>query len=660
MCRSNDVLWLDYETYSEAPIKKTGADVYSRDPSTQALMLGWAINDGPAQLWNIDAGEPLPRDLEPFLLGNEGIIRAHNAPFEIAITEQVLKKVVFNPIIDLNQWQCSQVLAFGLSFTGSLEAITTAIGFTEDSKKSKDGKKLIQHFCTPDSRTNRKTGIKTKTRRLPADHPEKWERFKEYCVQDVVVLRDLWNWCEKYKPMSEEEWDLWRIDRIINRRGIPVDTDLVDIVVGTLGSEKVRLTKELVKLTGLSSVTPIPLRQWFNYYGLNLPNLQKETKQKALKTAVGKPQEAMELSLLIAQTSSASKWNAFDLRTDKESGVLRETLQFAGASRTRRWAGRGVQLQNLKRTVKETDANIEHILSGAPASMDQITTSIRGAIAAPEGKLLVVSDLSSIESRLAGWVAGCKRIIQTFDNGRDTYKDLATEIFNIPYDQVTKGQRSFAKPAALGCQYMLGAVGLSRYAENYGVDLPEEVAGVHVKTYRRIYPEIPAFWDWIKRAVFHVTRGGDPATGYGLHIYLYGGFLFITLPSGRKLSYFKPRIRTGAAPWDPEKTIEKFTFMGVNAYTTKWERIDAHAGGILENVIQAIARDVLAVWIQRVHDLGGEIVLHVHDEIVLVVDENKAEGALKALNDIAAQPIPWAPGLNLSADGYISKRYRKD
>lgn len=322
-------------------------------------------------------------------------------------------------------------------------------------------------------------------------------------------------------------------------------------------------------------------------------------------------------------------------------------------------SGRGVQLQNLKRSPPDMAANITQILRCEDVTMDQISTSIRGAIKAPPGQSLVVSDLSSIESRVAGWLTGCNRIMQTFANGRDTYKDLAMELFHVPYDQVTKAQRTFAKPAALGCQYMLGAKGLTAYAENYGVDLTEDEAAEHVDTYRTIYPELPRFWRWIKDSVMWVIKNGSPAAGFRLRIYLEGDFLFIDLPSGRRLNYFHPEIVLGKAPWDPDRMIEKFQFEGMDQYTQKWGQVTAHAGGLLENIVQALARDVLAVWLTRL-DAEHYIIGSVHDEIITVADGWCAEHKLQEMNAAAAAPIDWAPGLQLTAAGYISERYRKD
>lgn len=298
-------------------------------------------------------------------------------------------------------------------------------------------------------------------------------------------------------------------------------------------------------------------------------------------------------------------------------------------------------------------------------NLEQISTSVRGAITAPPRQRLVVSDLSSIESRLAGWLTGCTAINDIFQHGKDVYKDLATRLYDIPYQEVSKEQRTFAKPAALGAQYMLGGKGLTKYAEGYGVELTLQQAQQQIQVYRSSYPEIPACWHWLKDAIFTVLHGRVPrAYNYRVSIQRKKDFLTITLPSGRDLFYYKPEIIWGEAPWKDDNgehpQIEKFSYMGKDAYSFQWRRITAHAGGIFENIIQAIARDILALWLTRVDAHGYNIVGHCHDEIICVEHEEGAEAALAGLNTLAAQPAPWAPDLLLDAAGYTSRRYRKD
>jgi DNA polymerase len=631
-------LYLDYETFSEIDLKKCGVDVYARDTSTKVLLTGYAIGDNSPKVWDNESGAPMPDELRPYLVQNQGEIRAFNAPFEIAITEHTLLNK-HNPT-GPQQWRCAQVMAYGLSFAGGLDQVLKATNLGE---KNQAGKNLIQRFSKPNK-------LKPK--------PGAWEEFKQYCNDDVSDLRKLWLWCEAYNPIEPHEWELWRLDRVINQRGLPVDLPLVERAVHCMDDQKASLKLDLIDIVGEGNATNIPYRKWLNERGCKMENLQRATKEAKVKElADGPVKHSLEIHLQIAQASSSSKWTALEKRS--HGGVIRDTLQFGGAGRTRRWAGRGLQLQNLKRSPENMQDNIQDILTGRDVTMYKISTSIRGAILAPGYQQLVVSDLSSIESRLAGWFCKAPLINETFTQGKDTYKVLASAIYGVPYDQVTKEQRGFAKPAALGAQYQLGAKGLVAYAEGYGVTMDQRTAKRHIDTYRGLYPEVKRFWYWIKDAIARVVTTGEPFGHYGLTLYMEREFLFIQLPSGRRLNYFRPEMRMEPAPWDPEQKIQQFTYMGMAKGTYIWTRISAHGGGILENIIQAIARDILAVWMMRADRAGHHIIGHVHDELITLSDGWRAASDLQSLNDLAAQPMSWAPGLALTADGYCSVRYKK-
>ncbi len=335
----SDVLWVDYETASELDLKKVGADRYSRHSSTRALMLGWAVNDGPAYVWDIDAGEPMPSEIEPFLVHQRGTIRAHNAPFEMMITDQVLSRTMpqtmFIPPTVPGQWRCSQVMAFGLSFVRGLGEMVQQIGLPSNVEKDARGRRLIHIFCKRQPKTHHVQWHNRDTKQ------DEWNEFLEYCRQDIEAMRALWKWCEQFDPISDEEWVNWSLDRRINQAGIPVDMVLVDLALTAMATAKRSLEAELYQITGLTKITPRPLREWLEtqllFQGLAMPNLQKATKEWTVERCEGPAKAALEASILIAQASSSSKWNAFKQRTDPGTNLLRETLQFAGAQRTRRW-----------------------------------------------------------------------------------------------------------------------------------------------------------------------------------------------------------------------------------------------------------------------------------------------------------------------------------
>ncbi|RKZ87508.1 MAG: hypothetical protein DRQ39_04110 [Gammaproteobacteria bacterium] len=638
------VLWLDFETFSECDLRSKGADIYCRDPLTEVLMLGWAIDNGPEQLWDLTKQEQIPHELRLALYDTSVTKRAFNAPFELGVFNQVLKIPQ-----DINQWQDAAVMARALCFAGSLDTILGAIGL---ENKSADGKGLIKIFSIP----QRPTKKNPYTRRNIFTDPDLWADFCRYCRVDITVMRNLWAWCAQYEPVSEDEWRLWRLDYTINQRGVPIDLPLVDAALAAMARQKVSVRAAMEAITGPDKITPGPLKDW-----LGLDDFKKATKEKALETATGKRKLMLTLSLQLAQLSSASKWTAMGLRTDKASGVLRETLMFSGAARTGRWAGRGLQIHNMKWSSDTQESDIAEIMLGLDVSMDKISKAVRGAICAPPGKTLVVSDLSGIESRLAGWVCRCPRINALFAGGKDVYKDLATYLYSVPYEEVTKEQRGRAKPAALGCQYRLGGKGLQAYAEGFGVDMDLREAKHHVGTYRSLYPEVVKFWGWVDKSLKEVYRNrGLTIAGYSVAIYQQGEFMCIRIPSGRVLRYHRAHYENRYIPgYKDMGKVPQFCFGGLENF--HWHRDqNAHSGGILENIIQAVARDVLAVWITRANAAGLTIIGHVHDEIICLEDDANAEQALLTLNRIAAQPIEWAPGLLLSAEGYKAKRYKKD
>ncbi len=300
--------------------------------------------------------------------------------------------------------------------------------------------------------------------------------------------------------------------------------------------------------------------------------------------------------------------------------------------------------------------------------MDVVASTVRAGITAPPGKMLVVSDLSSIESRVLGWTAGCTRINNIFAEGKDTYKDFATEMFHCSYDEVTKAQRTLAKPAVLGCGYQLGAAGLVRYADSMGIEMTGKEAKHAVKTFRTVYWEVAEMWQWLVDACKHVIEGGGTFTGYAVTISRDDQFMFITLPSGRRLHYYQPQVQPKTITiLDPETGEERkweteaVTYMGKHEETFKWWRISTHGGKITENIVQAIARDILAEGLRLAEaDPLLELVGHVHDEAISLADEANAEEALRRQNEYLSRPVPWAPGLLLGAEGYIAKRYRKE
>lgn len=655
-------LYLDFETYSEANIKKTGAQFYARHPSTEALMLAWAIDDGPVEVWDIKRnGRDVPFELEMSLHNPDVLISGYNAQFE-----RLILKFCMNMIIPASRFRCTMVRAFGLAFAGSLAMV--ADQFNLPINKDKRGAALINRFSKPQPKNQ-------KVRRWTAENdPQGWAEFIEYCRQDVETERALAKKCAPYH-FPEIEWGRYALDQKINDLGVPVDKDLVKAAIEISAIEKESL-KERMRAVAHPYELANPnsgdqLHAWLHEQGVYLDDLTKGTIASYLDKEVDDPkvEKMLKLKQQLAKTS-VSKFNAFD-RVVAEDGRARGMFQFGGASRTLRAAGRLVQLQNLPRggnTTYDPSTAAEMMISGGHVAakvlygnpLGLLSDTIRSCIKAPEGSHMDVSDLSSIESRVLGWVSDCKMINDCFASGRDTYKTLAVDLFKIPYSRVTKKQRNFCKPPVLGGGYMLGAKGLVGYAEGMGVSMTEDEAQVAIDILRGSWPEISdkdnGFWAWCEKAVFYTTQTGNEYQGpHGLRTFAFGEFLCMGLPSGRNLYYHQPQILPRLMPWGQMK--DSFTYMGTNRHKNgKWERISAHQGGITENLVQAIARDVLYEWMDRADQAGFNLFLHVHDEIGSIEKGDR----LEEMNALIREPISWAPGLLLDADGYTAQRYKKD
>lgn len=655
------ILTLDFETFSRVPIKKVSTSRYVKDPSTEILMLGWAVDDHPVQLWEPHK-EPLPAELEALLRGPSVELHAFNVPFERGIIEQKLG--IHTPI---ERWRDSQVEALALSFPAKLDQVLEAIGL---QKKDPRGARLIELFCSPAPRNHKADRYDW------TNKPLEWEEFKEYCIRDVEVERILHHWLSRYNNMSEEEWQLWYLDQRINQIGLPVDTGLAHHALSLWRKEKREYLRRLREITGLERVTRGPFLDWLKAQGVEIDNTRKDTLRDLLVSSQGLSESVREALQL---------WSWKEVRAiDKYQAVLdsvewdqrvRGVFQFAGASRTRRWAGRVIQPHNLKSTITQGDdtagtieqvdrlcsiieqerADLLHDHWPQHAVADLLGSAIRHVIKARDGYHLDVCDLSSIESVVLAWITGCSRVLEVFREGRDPYKDFATELFHVPYDQVTKAQRKFSKPPVLGCGYRLGWRGLINYAESMGVQMGEQEAQHAVETFRNMYWEIPRFWEWIGSAM-NAAIAGQVVEGYRMRLYRDDKFVYITLPSGRRLAYFEPEVLPHPAPWGD--VIPTISYMGLDD-RNQWVRLYAHDGLITENIIQAIARDVLAHGMRLCAHHGINIIGHVHDELIA---ENPDDGVdyLERMNWCMTQRPQWASDLLLRAAGYTARRYMKD
>lgn len=680
------VLRLDYETFSEAPLSgpsSVGLWNYTRDMSTEVLMVAYQIDDGPVEHVDLTQ-EDFPAELREALLDPHVIKWAFNAAFERVVTRNTLG--IDTPY---EGWRCAMALANLQSFSGDLLQVGTAMGIRGERLKDSEGSRLIQLFSMPQKLT-RKNSLYRRTRKTD---PEDWIKFCDYNVRDVIAEREITDKLLQF-PIPDEEWLMYEEDQRINDRGLPVNPRFVVNADRMANQRKAELKEEMRDLTGLrnpnSSAQVLP---WLLARGYPFGDLQKNTVRKVLtenreaETPFLAPEADKALRLRQqASRTSVRKYPAIMQRLGADDR-LRHCFQFAGAARTARWSGRGPQPQNLTRTppqLESEDGEASRLEATADAiaageydtlgllfaePMVALAGSVRSSFQAPRGWEFVVCDLSAIESAVIAWITGCKRLLHVFRSGLDPYKDFGTELYRKPYGEISKPERTICKPAVLGCGYQLGGgelhegkrTGLWGYAENMGVNVTREEAHRQVTLFRDTYHEIPAMWRSLQVAAERALTGAPVSVGLLLFA-MRGPYLTIRLPSGRLLFYYRPRMVdrefTGR---DGEKYVRRvFSYMGMNQLTRTWGRTFSSGGKLIENVTQAVARDILRDGMLRAAAQGFPIVGSVHDEIISLVRRGDNRLTLGLLRECMAAPIPWAKGLPLGAAGYTSRIYRKD
>lgn len=683
-----DHVFIDIETYSECPITH-GVWAYAAHPSTEILMIGIAWNDGPVIQWLPDGPYPMPQE---YIDLNERVtkdpqsiqVHAYNAQFERANFRYHFRFFDF----PIEVWRCDMVLAYSLALPGSLEQVGQVLKMHAGDRKLDTGSKLIKTFCMP----LKPTKIRPWSRANSENEPELWEEFREYHIRDVVAERKVWRFLRKW-DMPEQEWSYWHLDQHINQRGMPIDQQLLDYAIPFLEKVREALLYDIAKITGLEK--PNSRNQVLGWLQerIELPNLQKQTLIDALQLPM--PERVEQMIRLRQQTSrtSTSKYQAL-VRGMNGDGRLRGAFQFDGAGRTGRFGGRLFQPQNLPRPVLNTaelETATDMIRSGegkliaslfSHSPMEVLSSCVRSCVRAGPGKELIVADLSSIENVVLGWVTGCRGINEIHEKGRDPYKSFGVHFFDKLYEKITKAERNICKPPVLGAGFGIGGghlrkdkksdlmvrTGLWGYAFGMGIDIDEETAQECITTWRKLYPEVVQFW-------YELERGFRAAMKYdkdkavkmkevvgALEITSRSPFIRIKLPSGRHLSYLRPRLKWLVPPWEEENEKPKpkltITYEG-RADSGGWGRISTRGAKLIENVVQAIARDVLCAGMAEATATGHKIVLHVHDEIVTEADKGSDANLLTLLLAMTKQ-IPWAPEMTLRAEGYRAPFYRKD
>lgn len=644
---------IDVETYSSFDLRKTGAYRYVEAPDFEILIIAYSIDGQPVQSIDMyDIDEQLYKEFRGLLFDPEVTKYAFNASFERAALAKH-----FKADMPPSEFVCTMVNSARAGLPLSLDMCATALNI--DMQKDAKGKNLIKYFSMPCKPTKVNGG---RTRNYPEHDPEKWQQFIDYCEQDVRVEMAIANEISSIDyPDSEQQ--LWAIDQLINDRGVHIDEQLMLGAYKLDEISKTDLMKQAKQLTGLDNPNSTQqLLKWFEEQGLELDNLRKATVDEHLKTATGKARKMLELRQQMSKTSVKKYDKMYHMACNDNR--IKGMFQFYGAG-TGRWASRGVQMQNLtkhKMTDEELDIARESIkqqdfdwldLMLDYEYQDILSQLVRTTFTAQDGYKLAVSDFSAIEARVIAWFAGEQWRLDVFDTHGKIYEASAAQMFNVPIESIGKGDplRQKGKVAELGLGFGGGTGALkSMGALDMGIE-ENELQGL-VDSWRRANPNIKSFWANCQKAALKVTRDGKPQTANGVKFYKKRGHLFAELPSGRALVYRD--VKLGKNSWG--STVINFQGMNINR---KWGTVSTYGGKLVENIVQATARDALGVSMARLEEQGYKIVAHVHDEIILEVPDDGIDH-LKDIEQIMSLPIEWAEGLNLDSDGFVSPFYMKD
>lgn len=656
-------LSIDIETYSSVNLLKSGLYKYAQSPDFQVLLMAYSVDGLAPAVLDLAGGDTIPDNLLIALRDPDCAKHAYNAAFEWYCLSQALGE------IPLDQWRCTMLHGLYCGYPGSLATVGSALGLPADKQKQRIGRDLIRYFCVPCKPTKANGG---RTRNLPHHDPDKWKLFIDYCRQDVVTELAVENRLSNF-PVPDGIQREWVLDQQITVRGVGVDTELMGAAIRCGETVKASLTAEAVQLTGVNNPGSVQqLSRWLEQeIEEEITDLRKDTVKELLGRDIGSDaaRRVLEIRQELGKTST-KKYNAMEAAICND-GRVRGMLQYYGANRTGRWAGRIVQLQNLPRTylepldlardwVKGQKLDALRLMYGSiPDTLSQL---IRTAFVPSPGMVFVDADFSAIEARVIAWLAGEQWRMDVFRTHGKIYEASASQMFGVPIEKIKKGnpeyslrQKGKVAELALGYQGSTGAL-IQMGALKMG--LTEEELPDIVDRWRRSNNRIRDLWYSMESAALSTVKSGAPTGIRGLYFAREYDpensldFLTITLPSGRKLYYAKPYLTTNQ--WGNES----LGHYGMNQTTKKWEAIETYGGKLVENCVQAIARDCLAEAVTRLEAAGYPVVFHVHDEVVLEVPETDAD--LDKVVEIMSQPMPWAPDLPLGADGWIGKYYRKD
>lgn len=663
-------LSIDIETFSSVDLKKAGLYKYVQSPDFGVMLFAYSVDGAPVEIVDLmQPGVILPYWLVEAMLDARVTKHAYNAAFEWYCLSKHLQLSEERRTAWLRQWHCTMLHGLYCGYTSGLGPTGKALGLPEDKQKDRNGAALIRYFCVPCEPTKTNGG---RRRNLPHHAPERWELFKSYCKQDVVTEMEIENLLSPW-PVPDSVQEQWVMDMTINARGVAVDLDLINGALTIDRDQTESLMDEARRITGLDNPNSREqLLTWLQANGGLIADLKKQTVEDALEDPDLPPLVRRMLEIRQGTSKTSTKKFVAMLQAVCLDGRIRGLLQFYGANRTGRWAGRIVQVQNLPRTyigkellpvtreiAKQAGGEALNAIFGSAAGT--LSQLIRTAFIPADGNLFVDADFSAIEARVIAWLSGEQWRLDVFNSHGKIYEASAAAMFGVPIDTIAKGKENYGlrakgKVAELALGYNGGpgaliAMGALR------MGLTEEELPDIVQRWRSSNRKIVRLWKEVEGAALDTLKTGR-ANSAGRCVFALEGdgrgqlFLTIQLPSGRKLFYAKPFLtenRFGS---------ESMGYWGMDQRTKKWGQQETYGGKLVENITQAVARDCLALNLARLEAAGYPVVFHIHDEVVIDIKKDRA--SLDAVVDIMSQPISWAPGLPLSADGWVGEYFTKD
>ena len=644
---------IDIETFSDVDLIRCGVYKYADSPNFEMLLFAYAVDDGDVHIIDIAGGEELPEEIIQTIKSDTVVKTAYNAQFERVCLSKYLK-LPEGEYLNPQSWYCTAVQTAELALPLSLADVGSVLGL--ERQKMTEGKELIKYFCVP-CKPTKSNGNRTRNR--PCHDINKWETFKKYCMRDVDVERQIADKLKMY-PISDEEHRLYVLDQIINDRGVLVDSELAEQAVKLNSIQTAVAVEQAYMITGLENPNSVTqLKQWLKEKGVEIESLSKKSVKSLADETDGDVSEMLKLRLLMAKTS-VKKYEAV-IRSVCSDNRVHGMMRFCGANRTGRWSGNILQPQNLPQNhlpdltlardiVKDGDFEMLDMMFGNVPNV--LSELIRTVLIPKPNHRFIVADFSAIEARVLAWIAGEQWRIDTFRNGGDIYCASASKMFKVPVEKhgVNGELRQKGKISELACGYG-GSVGALKNMGAVEMGVQENELQGLINDWRNANPHIVRFWYEVGNAAMKAIKE-KTTVSLGKLVFAYErGILFIRLPSGRRLSYIKPRIGTNRFGGD------SITYMGINS-AKKWDRLETFGGKLTENIVQGTARDLLANALINAANAGYDTVFHVHDEIICEVPNGY--GSVDELCKLMCIKPEWADGLPLNADGFEYEYYKKE